>query len=181
MTAEVLERMAAMRGAVRIEQGCLFYAVLTATAVSKRGVRAILQAGSASWPFKAPERDDGVGPTHYSYMFEAGSTSTVLRLANGRLPEMHCWAAIPATGELIDLTTRHLPELLPRALPGEEWSAPVPPLLFWGRAESMPAGWRYEADAGAIGIAFECLRRGYPQLFAEMAKRQLVPPRRIGG
>src|SRR5665213_2409584 len=106
--AEVLERMAKLGGAVRAEHGCLFYGAFTALAIAKRGTRALLQAGSASWLFKAPEKDDGVGPTHYSYVFETGSVQTAFQLACGGLPEVHCWAAIPETQEIIDPTTRHL-------------------------------------------------------------------------
>jgi len=124
---------------VRPEQGCLFYAAYTAVAVSRRGVRAVLQAGSASWLFKAAERDDGVGPTHYSYVFEANSRMTALRLGQGMLPELHCWAAIPQTGEIIDLTTRHLPGFSRWLCPARNGRARAAG-LFLGRCQG-PARW----------------------------------------
>ena len=134
------------------------------------------QAGSASWLFKSPAKDDGVGPTHYSYVFEPGSMQTALQLARGELPEIHCWAAILGTQEIIDPTTRHLHELCKLALPGEEWSAEAPPAYFWGTAANLPNGWHYEPDARAIAIAFRFLRSGRPEIFAEMQALAITPP-----
>lgn len=174
--AEVSARMDSLADMVRAQHGCLFYAAFTALAIAKRGTRALLQAGSASWLFKSPAKDDGVGPTHYSYVFEPGSMQTALQLARGELPEIHCWAAILGTQEIIDPTTRHLHALCKLALPGEEWSAEAPPAYFWGTAANLPDGWHYEPDARAIAIAFRFLRSGRPEIFAEMQALGITPP-----
>ena len=168
--------MRALEGFVAAERGCLYYAAFAVVAISKRGVRAVLQVGTASWRFKVAARDDDSGPTHYSYEFEPYHPLTVLCLAHGKLPELHCWAAIPETGEFIDLTTRHLPELLRTELPGEEWSAPSPSAYFWGQVENLPEGWRYAADGAAIRIAFKFLRKGRPEIHEELKARGLIPP-----
>lgn len=177
VVAEVLAKMDTLgTGRVLMQRACLYYSAFTVLAIANRGARAILQAGSASWRFKAPALDDGVGPTHYSYEFDPTHPLSAARLAQGGFPEMHCWAAVPATGEIIDLTTRHLPALLREALPNQTWSAAIPAPYFWGRARALPEGWRYVADLQAISIAFALLRRGLPQVFDEMKRRRLTPP-----
>lgn len=177
VAAEVLIRIDSLgANLVQRQRACLYYGAFTALAIARRGVRAILQAGSASWRFKARGHDDGVGPTHYSYEFDPWHFLSAERLARGAFPEMHCWAAIPSTGEIIDLTTRHLPALLRQGLPGETWTAALPPEYFWGRADALPEGWLYRADRAAIDIAFTLLRRGAPEVFAEMKRRGLTPP-----
>lgn len=174
---EVLTNMEALGvGAAMTRRGCLYYAAFTVLAIAKRGVRAILQAGSASWPFKAAEFDDRTGPTHYSYEFDPSHPLSAARLSAGAFPEMHCWAAIPAAGEIIDLTTRHLPVLLREALPNETWSALSPPQYFWGSARALPEDWRYVPDLQAIAIAFALLRRGSPDVFENIKRRGLAPP-----
>lgn len=162
------------REGVATKRACLYSAAFVAIAVTNRGERAILQAGSASWPFKAAERDDGIGPTHYGYEFDLRDPMSAACLMNGILPEIHCWAAIPASGELIDLTTGHQPALMRVVLPEEEWSAAPLPGHFWGKADALPERWRYAPSAGAIQIALDFLRHGRPDLYREMRRRTLV-------
>lgn len=174
--AEVLEQtLRAQLSSESIQRSCLHYSAFTAIAIAKRGARAILQAGSASWLFKAAECDDGAGATHYSYEFAPHDPLSATRLAAGFMPEMHCWAAIPATGEIVDLTTRHLPDLLHQALPHEKWTAPIPPPFFWGQANTLPRGWSYVADRTAIEISLALLVRRSPDLFTEMRRRGIAP------
>jgi hypothetical protein len=173
--SEVAERMQALaREGVATERACLYSAAFAAIAVARRGERAILQAGSASWPFKAPERDDGTGPTHFGYEFDLRDPLSAACLMNGILPEIHCWAAIPASGELIDLTTGHQPTLMRVVLPGEEWSDAPLPGHFWGKAGALPERWRYAPNAQAIQVALDFLRHGRPDVYREMHQRALV-------
>src|SRR4051812_33982043 len=46
-------------------QACLYWAHYTVQVLTALGVRAIIQAGSASWPRLRPDQDDGVSPTHH--------------------------------------------------------------------------------------------------------------------
>jgi hypothetical protein len=148
---------------------------MTSLAIAKRGVRTVLQSGSAAWRFKAPACDDG-GATHYSYQFNPADQASAARLAIGGMPEVHCWVGIPSTGELIDLTTGFLPELLMAALPLEKWTMPPPQPFFWGTADSLPDGWQYRATLEAIHLVFKLLREGRPDLFEDMRRRGLTPP-----
>lgn len=50
-------------------------------------------------------------------------------LERGLLPEVHCWVEIPATREIVDLTTRYLVFRAARA--GIKWTAPEPPPFVW--------------------------------------------------
>lgn len=171
--AEVEERM--RDPALPRVRGCLWYAAFTVLAIAKRGGRPVLQAGSASWRFKSKAVDDGRGPTHWSYLFDPGHFQSVLSMAEGRLPQIHCWVGLSRSGEIVDLTTRHLPELVRTSLAGEEWTEAPPPAYFWGRPEAMPPSWRYYAEAAAIRTAFAFIRRGMPEVYGEMRARGLVP------
>lgn len=153
----------------RKERACLYYAAHAALALSKRGVRAILQAGSASWRFKAPAQDDG-GVTHYSYLFDPAVPHPI-----ECLPEMHCWVGIVNTGEIVDLTTGFVPGLMAIALPDEKWTEPVPPPYFWGGRQDIPNGWIYDATLDAVLLAYRFLAFTRTGLFLEMQMRGIAP------
>lgn len=72
-----------------------------------------------------------------------------IAVANGLLPEMHVWAAIPFTKEIVDMSTKFWPEQAQR-LGGFDWPGTVPPDFFWGTAaelQSTKAFYRADADA----------------------------------
>jgi len=94
-----------------ITRSCIWYAHETVRELDRQGTRAVLQAGTASWMLIPPEKDDGISPTHYTYECEIDRHSLMYMMATGILPEMHVWAAIPTTNEVIDLTTKYVPDL----------------------------------------------------------------------
>jgi hypothetical protein len=139
---------------------CLLHAGAVIAQLQGYGVSAVLQAGSAGWNRVPPELDDGVSPNAFSYEFRADANFH-RRLAAGMFPEMHCWAAIPATGELIDVTTCFQPGQC-RSITGMDWPGPPPPDFFW--ADRLPPGCYYRPDPWAIKIAAVFLCRAAPEL-----------------
>jgi hypothetical protein len=158
--AEVHERMASFEEEER-SVGCLYYAAAVCQTLRQRGVRAILQAGEAQWPRLRPEQDDGVSPTHFGYVWEPHSPTTLARLAQNLLPELHCWAGIPATHEIIDPTTRYWPQRCQAAL-GRDWPGDRPPDDLWCKGEELPPGVVYRPALGAIRVVMRYLRLTEP-------------------
>lgn len=158
----------AMAPELRHDRLCLLYSALGAVMLQRQGVHAVVQAGSASWLYKA--HDDG-GTTHYSYVFDISHPRSAQRLAMGGLPEMHCWIGLPATQEIVDVTTRHLPALTQEST-GEIWTTPAPPDFFWDTGLNAPTGWRYWCEAQAVFLAFQFIARRWPDLFRELRDRR---------
>ena len=94
-----------------LHRSCMWYAFETIRVLNSYGTRAIMQAGSASWKIVPDDQDDGVSPNQYSYVCDISTRDVALLMVQGLLPEMHVWAAIPETNEVIDLTTRFIPRL----------------------------------------------------------------------
>jgi hypothetical protein len=150
--AEVLQDMIDYVDPDLFDRKCLQWAGFTVEALARRGIRALIQAGSCSWPFRSPSWvDDGVSSTHFSYMFNKAEARA--RLAQGLSPEMHAWAAIPlGRGIFIDWTTRYQPVQCQRIL-GIPWGAPPPPEYLWCGPEGIPDGVRYRPDPEATRYA----------------------------
>jgi hypothetical protein len=118
-------------------RACLYWAQAASEVITvETGQRTIIQAGQCSWPIVTPEQDDGVSPTHLSFMWDPEHIASRFANAAGRLPECHIWAAIPASGEIIDMTTRFFPEIA-RGF-RLDWLGPLPPDYFWGTADELP-------------------------------------------
>ena len=145
----------------RAGQACLYWAHYTVEVLTALGIRAIIQAGSASWPRVRPDQDDGVSPTHHSYVWEPDSAVTKARIATGDMPEMHVWAAIPALRQIIDMTTRYWPEQC-LLIQGRNWPGNEPPTYFWGTARELPDGVIYAPDLQAIALALHLLNGDLP-------------------
>lgn len=145
----------------RSGQACLYWAHYTVEVLKALGIRAIIQAGSASWPRLRPDQDDGVSPTHHSYVWEPDSLVTKARLAAGDMPELHVWAAVPERGEIIDMTTRYWPEQC-LLIQGLNWPGDKPPTYFWGTADELPDGVLYAPDMKAIALALHLLKGDLP-------------------
>jgi hypothetical protein len=131
---------------------CLILAALTADSINSSGrARCIMQAGTMMWRCVAEADDDGVSPTHFGYLCPSqGGVS----LAPDMLSECHCWAAIPALGELIDLSTRHLPEQA--ALHCVAWRTESPPDHVWGQP---PEAAEYLVEQAECLRAVDLMRR----------------------
>lgn len=123
-----------------------------------KGRRLILQAGTCSWPRLTPEQDDGLPttPSHFTYQWEGLTARTMNRLAQGLLPEMHCWVGDPQRQELIDPLSGQFPAQC-RALIGRDWPGIQPPDFFWGGPADLPDRVCYEPDGVATQIAAQLL------------------------
>lgn len=147
---------------------CLQHAILTVQAIRARGTRAILQAGSASWRYQRPDLDDGIAPTHFSYVWDMQHPASQAAMARGEMPEMHVWAAIPDKDApaIVDLTTRFWPQQA-RRLAGLTWTADQPPEYLWG---APPPSARYVPAEAATWLALMFAA----DLFGADAARALV-------
>ena len=124
---------------------CFYHAVLGIEAIRRRGVRAILQAGTTMWRHLDKTLDDGVRPTHFGYQWEPNQLSNLQRVAHGLMPEMHVWSALVDPPAIIDFTTDLWPDQALR-LAGITWTAPRPPAFLWG----PPTDASYLPDRGAV-------------------------------
>lgn len=134
------------------EKACLYWAKLTVKVLKEHGIRGVLQAGSLSWPIIRPEEDDGKCSTHFSYMWEPYTAITIQRIREDVLPEMHVWVGIPATGELVDITTRYLKQQCQETA-GLPWRGDEPPDYLWDKAPQIPDKVFYEVDNKATLLA----------------------------
>lgn len=138
------------------EAACLYWAQATVEVLTRHFYRALIQAGSASWARVTPAQDDGVSPTHLSYVWEPNSATTRDRIRQNLMPELHVWACLPDALEIVDLTTGFWPEQCRRAL-GLDWPGDLPPDYFWGTVDEVPDGVLYKPDKLAIGWALRAL------------------------
>lgn len=160
VVTEIRELLAMHHPNLDPAKGCVYHATATVFTLQKHGVRAVFQAGTAMWPRIKPEEDDGVSSTHFSYVWEPDSATTALRLQNNLLPEMHAWAAIPDTQEIVDVTTKYLPrQCEERACLA--WTAPQPPDFLWASADEWPDNVVYRPCILAIQCALNLLKLEY--------------------
>lgn len=134
---------------------CLYAAFASLMAAAHLEIPAMFMAGSMSWRFVPPDLDDGVSPTHFSYMWNDNPTAesqanhraiqkalempeaqlaAFIEQNNGfrqNLPECHCWVGLPLDNKVFDLTTGAFQEQSARAgLKG--WRTPSPPKYYFG-------------------------------------------------
>ena len=146
-------------GQINPAAACLYWSTILIIVAKSRGYESlILQAGNAHFKRVPDHMDDGVIPTHFSYVFEEDAILTKVALAGGGfMPEMHCWVADRRTKELADITTGHVPTQC-TSLTGSDWLTPPPPAYVWGSSrvfeEKMP-GCHYEALMSATVLANE--------------------------
>lgn len=133
----------------RPQRLCLHWAKEVCRELHKYGLRTIIQAGDCSWPMIDEDQDDGVRNTHMSYVWTGKYERD---LSMGQLPEIHVWAAIPATNEIIDMTTKFWPELCPQ-MTGSKWEGLPPPDYLWCKADELPKRVLYRPIAGATFFA----------------------------
>lgn len=138
--------------------GCVVWSLAGFRVLRRMGVGVTLQAGTMQWPFLDPKLDDGIGPTHLSYVWEPESPVTRAALVRGMLPEIHAWLAILETQEVIDFSTGYLPEQA-KEMHGLEWSAPQPPIFLWTTAKEIPNGVCYHASETATLIVADTMQK----------------------
>lgn len=151
----IVEEARVIRGTYGVDAdnpgACLYDACAVIEAAKRRGIKLVMQAGSAGWPrlTMGGPHDDGVCSTHFSYKWEWPAAQ--IALSKGNLPEMHVWAGDPSRQELVDISTRFWPEQC-KTIIGEEWPEEEPPDFFWG-GPKLPAGVYYEPDLQATMLA----------------------------
>lgn len=154
--ALALKRFPEIEGAT---QGhCLIFNAALCAVANKRGVRLVLQAGTAFWPRVTPETDDGEEANRFGYEWSPDAPFSRARLAAGLLPEIHVWAGDPETQEIADLTTGFFPQQCYDML-RVGWKAPRPPEWFWGTAHDLPDLASYVPNLEATLFAADVLRR----------------------
>jgi hypothetical protein len=138
---------------------CFYRTVLTVRALHARGERGILQAGTAEWAIRTPDQDDGISPTHFGYVWSPDEFDWTLLYDQGVLPEVHVWAAMPASREIIDMSSGCFPEQA-KLLMGWDWHAELPPKFLW--TSELPSNAVYEAhpDATAFALALALAKFG---------------------
>lgn len=149
-------------------RACLWYtfgALPFLERILKRKV--IPQGGTASWRRVRDEDDDGIMPTHYSYQFDLDHPMTTMSIVLRQLPEMHCWLAVPSTGDIIDLSVKHQARACHENT-GMQWTGdPLPEYLWLNVNDPEQTDYVYRGQREATAIAIEagqsCVRFLYPR------------------
>lgn len=136
---------------------CLYWAAATTKVLRRLGQRCVIQAGSAYWPTHPAGEDPPTGVNAFGYEWDRPSSDELaLVLSLGWLPEMHCWAALPDAGEIIDCTVGLQADQCLRTQ-GRRPLVPYPD-YFWGDSDACEqARFIYRADRFAIGLALHLL------------------------
>ena len=143
-------------GADHMERGsCLYWTITGLGVLQSLGYRALLQAGSMSWPILPAHLDDGQQPTHFSYEWSPWRSESQAALELGLLPEIHLWIGLPDQNELVDFSTRWLPQQA--AQEGLVWRTESPPDFLWCGPASLPAGVLYKPEMEAIAFALKII------------------------
>lgn len=137
---------------------CLYLAWGIISVAQSRGVKLLLQAGTAYWARVTDATDDGVEPNVFGYEWHADSPETIALLAANKMPEIHVWAADPVAVEIVDLTTGTWPEQC-REILGVGWKAPKPPPFYWDDPRNVPGAGAYKAERSACEVAVELMKR----------------------
>ena len=136
---------------------CLYWSLTLMGVLLQHGYRALIQAGSMSWPIVPPGEDDGKSPTHFSYEWSPWREESQAALTLGLLPEIHVWVGLPDQNELLDFSTKSLPEQA--AKDGLIWRTAPPPDFLWCGPSELPDGVIYKPHLGAIGFILDRISR----------------------
>lgn len=97
----------------------------------------------------------------------------MFRVAEGKLPEMHVWAVIPAEEVMIDMSKGYQASQC-RTMIGQEFHSRVTlPDYFWGDWNRMPDGWHYRPNAMANAIATSYARSEIRKITLAAAARKI--------
>jgi hypothetical protein len=136
---------------------CLYYAHHTVSVLWQAGYKAVIQAGSFSWPRMLREHDDGIVDTHFSYEWSPHDPASALSVAFGNLPEIHVWVGLVEEQEIVDFTTRHIKAAaVAMNLP---WTNSAPPRYLWTPTQQLPDWVSYRPDPQATIYACTLLKR----------------------
>lgn len=116
---------------------CLLWAgsILTVAQLFPELKNLQLQGGSASWRIVPKDQDDGLSPTHYSYVYTPPDDPE-------EMGEVHFWCAVhpkhdrlERRGLIVDPTTVHVPELARSiGVHAKCW----PPNCVWAAPDDLP-------------------------------------------
>lgn len=153
---EVHRVMAQRYRGENVHAACLYWAEATVVVLQHHmpSERIVLQAGTSLWPCADAASDDGIRPSHFGYVYEATDEQARRFAAAGLMPEMHAWAGVMSTQEIVDITTGFLITQA-RLRVGIEWAGPVPPSFLW--SHEPPAGVSYEPNEAATRLAARML------------------------
>ena len=141
----------------RVGGQCLYWSLTLMGVLLERGYRSLIQAGSMCWPIVQPGEDDGVNPTHFSYEWSPWRIESQAALKLGMLPEMHVWVGLPDQNELLDFSTKYLPQQA--ALEGLRWGTSNPPDFLWCGPSELPAGVICKPNMDAIRFILNRISR----------------------
>ena len=135
---------------------CLYWTLTGIPILHAHGYRALLQAGSMSWPIITPQMDDGIRATHFTYEWSPWRPESRAAMAKGALPKIHIWIGLPDENELVDFSTHWFPQQARKE--GLEWHTKPPPDFLWCSPSTLPDGVHYKPDLSAIGYILNKVR-----------------------
>lgn len=147
---------------------CLYWAFVTVGVLRDYGYEALFQAGTLNWPRLPLGVQDETALTHFSYEWDTTleEALTVLHSDGDALPEMHCWAAIVDTEEIVDLTTGFLVQQC-ADLARLDWPGEKPPDHVWEKSVALRERSIYYApEIDAIRIASLQLSQPLDEVFS---------------
>lgn len=135
-------------------RACLNWMIHGAVILHQCGIETIPQAGSASFRFLPEHLDDGVCDTHHSFMWSPYTPQSQAKIAEGQLPEIHCWLADPKTREIIDFSTGYIHHSF-----NQPWLADPLPRYLWRREGDPHPGCCYQPYPQAIQFILNFMRQ----------------------
>jgi hypothetical protein len=121
------------------------------------GFRALIQAGSMSWPILPPHLDDGEQSTHFAYEWSPEREESQAAIKLGFLPEIHIWIGLPDLNALVDFSTKWFPQRA--AQEGLIWRTPPPPDFLWCSPDELPARVVYQPSMDAIQFVLNRIQK----------------------
>ncbi len=121
--------------------GCVFWTLIAHQLLKAEGLNISMWAGDMFWPIYNPAiPDDGIRPTHWSYVWSPYELSSVMQMLSGNMPELHSWCVIDRGDHInelerrfwiVDFSTKDFKREALRH--GFKWESADPPEFLWGR------------------------------------------------
>lgn len=132
---------------------CLYWNQVAMRTLLVHGYKPVMQAGSMHWKINH-NPDPNVADT-FGYEWSPDTHLSQSQIYNGLLPEVHIWAALPETGELIDFSTGSIKAVATERF-GFIWDREDPPEFVWG---APPPGTVYMPNRQAIAFVWRFIMR----------------------
>jgi len=143
---------------------CFFFAIHGVQLLKQRGFRALLQAGTCSWPRVRRDQDDGKVMTHFSYTWSPEDARSRVADQMGFMKEVHIWIGLPEPQQIVDFTSGLFPEQA-KKLCGMDWPGDLPPKYLWATYETLPNRVVYQPSMEAIQYVFKLVAQVYGRDF----------------